>query len=102
MQEKHLAVISHQLCNRLYNADLLGVEGGRELKTFSVSNSIPSFPFMELRRRKSPPPTPSDGEFKSWDDVPPRALPGEPQEPSTGLLPFHSSQLLTTHQHLQD
>lgn len=37
MQEKHTAVISCQLCNILYNADLLGMRGGSELKPFQLT-----------------------------------------------------------------
>lgn len=84
MEEKHTAVISCQLCNILYNEDLLGVGGGSELKTFSTdfwltktvtqffthefkaTDCIPSCPFIEVRRRKSPPPILSDGELKAW------------------------------------
>lgn len=110
MQEKHLAVISPQHCNVLYNADLLRVGSGSELKHFSTdfwptkivtqlfthefkatNCIILFFLFIEARRRKITSVSPLWWRAWSFDDLPPGALPGEPQKPIQGSFPSTAS-----------
>lgn len=109
MQEKHLAVISPQLCDALYNADLLRVASGSQLKSFSTDFwpkiitqlfnhefkatdcIILFFLFMEARRRKSPLSILCDGELEAWMISHQELFQVSPKSPLQGSFPSTAS-----------
>lgn len=109
----HSMRLKSRTCKRnilQYNAVLLRVEDGSELKTWQLNSSAMSsklqsvlfLPFMESGGKAMTSTTPQWWRNRSLCDFPAEALPDEPQKPTPGFLPFHSFLLSAPHWHLQN